>query len=229
MIKSIPPIAKACALFVLLAAAIIGIHFIGLDSIFDTVLPDKAFMDTYIRGHGLWGYGVFLMAAGLWTSVPLPRQMVSVLAGYAFGVEAGFAVAMLGSILGCILTFSWARLVAQGYIMRRYGHRIHKVNAFLAHNPFTMALIIRCIPTGSNFIINVAAGISHIPAKPFFAGSCIGYAPQTFIFALLGSGIDVDPVWRTSLSAVLFFMSTAIFGVIFRRYKLASSGGSPVA
>ncbi len=214
MHKDILSIAKTCAPFLLLAVVVLCAHLMGLNSIFD-----ETFIDTHIRGHGLWGYGVFLMVAGLWTSLPFPRQMVSFLAGYAFGVETGFAVAMLGTIVGCVLTFTWARLLAQGYIMRRFGQRIHKVNAFLARNPFSMALMIRCMPTGSNFLVNIAAGVSHIPAKPFFAGSFIGYAPQTLIFALLGNGMDVDPIWRTSLSVMLFLMSIALFGVLCRYYK----------
>ena len=54
---------------------------------------------------------------------------------------------------------------------------------------------------------------------PFFAGSAIGYIPQTVIFALLGSGIHLDPVLRITTAVVLFVISGMIGVYLFRRYR----------
>jgi hypothetical protein len=44
----------------------------------------------------------------------------------------------------------------------------------------------------------------------------LGYAPQTLIFALLGSGLRVDLLWRVGVAALLFIVSTAIGIAIYR-------------
>ena len=58
-----------------------------------------------------------------------------------------------------------------------------------------------------------------IGAAPFFAGSALGYIPQTVVFALLGSGINLEPELRIGASVVLFALS-AVLGVhLYRRYR----------
>lgn len=72
---------------------------------------------------------------------------------------------------------------------------------------------------GSNLITNLAAGVAGVRGIPFFAGSILGYLPQTVVFALLGSGIQVDPVFRIGASVVLF-VASGVMGVwLFRRFR----------
>ena len=66
---------------------------------------------------------------------------------------------------------------------------------------------------------NLVAGVSNASASGFFAGSVLGYIPQTVIFALLGSGINLDPTFRITLSALLFVLSAALGVYLYRRYR----------
>jgi hypothetical protein len=50
-------------------------------------------------------------------------------------------------------------------------------------------------------------------------GSLIGYLPQTIVFALVGSGIGVEPIFRISLGASLFIFSGILGIYLFRRYR----------
>ena len=56
-------------------------------------------------------------------------------------------------------------------------------------------------------------------AAAFVGGSALGYIPQSFIFALLGSGITLQPGLRISLSVVLFLISAALGVYLFRRFR----------
>ncbi len=82
-----------------------------------------------------------------------------------------------------------------------------------------MAMLIRLLPVGSNVITNLLAGVSSVPLLPFLAGSLIGYLPQTVIFVLLGSGVNVQPVWRTAASVALFVASGLLGVVLYRRMR----------
>lgn len=82
-----------------------------------------------------------------------------------------------------------------------------------------MAFIIRSLPMGNNLVTNILTGGSRIPALPFFAGACPGYIAQNFIFALLGSGVGVDPFWRTVISVALFVIASPLGLWLYRRHR----------
>jgi uncharacterized membrane protein YdjX (TVP38/TMEM64 family) len=101
------------------------------------------------------------------------------------------------------------------------------VVAFIARAPFSMTVMVRLMPFGSNALTNILGGISSIPPMGFIAGSCIGYIPQNCIFSLLGSGMRVDPFWRMLLATVLFIVAMGVGIFLFRRHKaLAASLGN---
>jgi uncharacterized membrane protein YdjX (TVP38/TMEM64 family) len=106
---------------------------------------------------------------------------------------------------------------------------VRRLDDFLHDHPFSMALLIRLLPVGSNVVTNLAAGVSGIRAAPFVAGSVIGYVPQTVIFALLGSGIHLDPSLRIGASVVLFVVSGMLGVYLFRRYRTSRALDSDVA
>jgi uncharacterized membrane protein YdjX (TVP38/TMEM64 family) len=184
---------------------------------------DTAWVDAQIRGQGGVGMVLFVAVAAAFTGAGLPRQMVGFLAGYAFGFMTGVGLALLGTVLGCIGAFAYSRMMGRKAIVARFPNRIRKIDDFLRGNPFSMTLLIRLLPLGSNLLTNLAAGVSAVGAVPFFAASAIGYIPQTIIFSLAGSGVNLDPSFRLGLSVVLLIVS-AFFGVaLFRKYRRGRS------
>ncbi len=99
---------------------------------------------------------------------------------------------------------------------------------FLASNPFSMTLLIRLLPVGNNFATCLAAGVSRVPARPFLLGSLLGYIPQTFVFALAGSGIDLGASSRLVIAGVFFVVSGAIGIWLYRKYRHEKSLGEEV-
>ncbi len=177
---------------------------------------DQSWIDREVRGQGLNGELLFVAVGMLATAVGLPRQIVSFMGGYAFGFVEGTLLAVLATLLGCAATFVYARLFGRALVADRLGGRIAKVDAFVAGNPFTMTLLIRLLPVGSNVLTNLAAGMSSVAALPFLLGSGLGFVPQTMVFALVGSGVNVDPVWRIGLGVVLF-VASGLLGVYLYR------------
>ncbi len=186
-------------------------------------LFNEAWIDNVVRSQGLKGVLIFVAAGWGVTSIGLPRQLVAFLGGYAFGFVAGTGLALAATTLGCITAFLFARLLARDWVAGKISGRIRRIDDFLSDNPFSMALLIRLLPLGSNFLTNLAAGVSSVPAAPFVSGSALGYIPQMVVFALVGSGITFDPVLRISLSAVLFVASGLIGIFLYRKYRHGKS------
>jgi len=191
-------------------------------------LMSEDWIDREVRGKGISGELLFLAVGAIATALAVPRHIVSFLGGYAFGLGQGTALALLATELGCLLTFVYGRLVARPLVSERLRTRVRRIEDFLAANPFSMTLLIRLLPVGNNFATCLAAGVSRVPAWPFLLGSLAGYLPQTFVFALAGSGIEVGARMRIVVAALFFVVSGAIGIWLYRRYRHGKSLGEDV-
>jgi uncharacterized membrane protein YdjX (TVP38/TMEM64 family) len=184
---------------------------------------DAHWVDQEIRCQGRIGWLIYLSAGMVAIALGLPRQAVCFLGGYAFGLGEGLLLAQSASILGCLLCFLYARLLGRDLVRLRFAAHLRKLDDFLQGHPLTMTMLIRFLPVGSNLVTNLVAGVSSVGMVPFLAGSLIGYLPQTVIFVLLGSGIHVQPVWRTLVSVVLFLLSALMGVFLYRRMRHGQS------
>jgi uncharacterized membrane protein YdjX (TVP38/TMEM64 family) len=207
-------LAKGLLVMATLVGAAWGLRASGV-----AAMLDVHWVDAEIRGRGISGEVVFLALGSIAIAIGLPRQAVCFLAGYAFGLGGGVLWSSLASILGCVACFLYARLLGRDLVMHRFAGRVRRVDDFLSEHPMTMTVLIRFLPVGSNLLTNLVAGVSSVRPWPFFAGTLIGYLPQTVVFVLLGSGIAVDPLMRTSLSVLLFLASALLGAVLYRRLR----------
>ena len=184
---------------------------------------NEAWIDARVRGHGLHGALLFLLMGGLFTAIGLPRQIIAFLGGYAFSVALGTLLGALAALLGCVLSFAYARLFGKGLLRARLGERAGRFDRFIHDHPFSMTVLIRLLPVGSNLLTNLAAGISSIRPAYFFSGTFIGYLPQTLVFALVGSGVHLDPTSKLALAIGLFLVSGALGVYLYRHFRHGQS------
>jgi len=199
--------------------SLVGIGLLFKSSELQNML-NIGWVGSHIRGHdGFEGKILFVALGSLATGLGLPRQGVAFLGGYAFDITLGTALGLLSSVFGCMLAFFYARYLGRQLIAQRFNKKIRRLDDFLHDNTFTMTLLVRMLPVGSNLITNLVVGVSRTRALPFFTGSALGYFPQTLIFALLGSGIHIDPTLRISLAIVLFIGSTLLGVYLYRKLR----------
>jgi uncharacterized membrane protein YdjX (TVP38/TMEM64 family) len=215
-----PVIARALAISLLLLTVLVLAGMVVEEGLVGGLLS-KEWIDQEVRDAGLQGETVFVGIAGLATALALPRHIVSFLGGYAFGFVAGSLLALLGTELGCLISFTFSRVFGRPLAGERFGERARRIEGFLAANPFSMSLLIRLLPVGNNFLTCVAAGLSRVPPLPFLLGSLVGYVPQTLVFALAGSGVEISDLERVAIAALLL-VATAVLGRwLYRRYSLS--------
>ncbi len=214
----------------LLKGVVVFLTLLGviiLTRVMDFSHLDTQWMDINIRRQGFQGIMLFIGLCAVTSALGFPRQALSFLGGYAFGAELGMLYATLGTTTGCALGFFYARLIGRSFITRLFSGRVARINNVLSRAPFTMALMIRFMPVGSNAITNLVGGITSIPAFGFIAGSFVGYIPQNLVFSILGSGMRVETFWRVFLSASLFIISTALGWILYRRHKASLQPEDP--
>jgi len=207
-------ILRTLILFISLVALGVILKTTGLGAVFD-----KSWIDAQVKDQGVSGKTLFVAAAGVLTAVGLPRQVVAFFAGYAFGLIPGILLSVLAATIGCATTFSYARFLGRDLVQARFPNRARKIDDFLSENPFTMTLLIRFLPVGSNLVVNLAAGVSSVGAVSFIVASSLGYIPQMIVFALVGTGITVDPALRIGCGVALFAVSGALGILLYRKYR----------
>lgn len=180
---------------------------------------DQHWVDVHVRGHGVTGQLLFVSVGSLLISIGLSRQLVAFLAGYGFGFNGGFLLSMVAVIAGCVITFYCTRLLMRRLLSRHFGTRIRMLDNFIRSHTFSAALLFRLLPVGSNWMVNIAAGVSAVRGGPFFLGSALGFIPQMAVFALVGSGSQLQQLWQVAI-AMSMFVAAALLGVwLFARFR----------
>jgi uncharacterized membrane protein YdjX (TVP38/TMEM64 family) len=137
--------------------------------------PAPGGVDRWVLGQGLLGDLVFVAVGAAATAAGAPRQGVAFLGGYALGVVEGTALALAAQVLGCAVSYLWARAIGRGWAERRlagrFGHRLRPLRDVLAGSPFNATLALRLLPVGNNLALNLLAGMAGVSLLPFLAGS----------------------------------------------------------
>ncbi|MCG8509174.1 MAG: VTT domain-containing protein [Rhodospirillales bacterium] len=199
-----------------------------LREIDDGRLFNSGWIDARIRDEGPVGLALFLAAGTMFTAFGFPRQVVCFLGGYAFGFLGGTGMALTATVSGCGVAFLFARLVGRDLIGPRLPPRILAVDKFIGNHPFSLTLLIRLLPLGSNLATNLVAGLSSAALLPFLAASALGHLPQTIVFSLIGSGINVDPEARIGLGVVLFALSMLLGVKLYQRFRENGAIGAAI-
>ena len=177
---------------------------------------DKDRVDALVGERGVTGMLLFVSVCVLLGSIGLSRQLIAFLGGYAFGFSNGFILSMLAVVGACITTYTLSRGVLQRFLSGRLPARVQRIDRFLHDNTFSMAMLLRLLPLGSNWVINIAAGASSVRVVPFLLGSALGYIPQMVIFSLVGSGTRVSQFWQVAIAMALFVVAAVIGMALYR-------------
>ena len=162
----------------------------------------------------------FVGVGAIACAIGLPRQAVCFAGGLAFGAASGTALAMIATLIGCLVDFLWVRVAARDWarcrLLARFP-RLASADRFLVDNPFAAILTLRLLPVGSCLMGSLLAGLSAAPVGVFVLATAIGVLPQTLVFALLGSGIGVGHLAQIVLAAGLFVVSGLLGTWLMRR------------
>lgn len=185
--------------------------------------------DTATLRLGLKGRSLFTVCGALWCLFGLPRQVLCFAAGLAYGLMEGTLLATLATVMGAAACFGWARWGGRHWAQQRLGIRDNAMppqgfRRRLAHlgratqqHPFTTIVTLRLLPVGSSLLLNLFAGVSGLPFTPFVAATTVGSLPQTIIFVLLGSGVQLDGRGQIVMAALLFLISGLLGMWLLRR------------
>ena len=176
-------------------------------------------LQQWLAPWGVWAWLAFAAVGTGLVSIGFPRIIVAAVGGAMFGVVLGAFWSTVAAGLAILAPFLYSRHLGRELVARRMGRQLRQLDDLLGQHGFMVVLLIRLCPVGNNFLTNYLAGVTAIPLGTFLAASFVGYLPQSFIFALLGSGLADHPQLRLWGGAVLLAAFSLFFIWYFRRSK----------
>src|SRR5262245_679385 len=175
-----------------LRRALLAVGLVVLAGAAVLALPVRQYlleMVKWTRGLGGWGLlcYVFLYAAA--TVLFLPGSILTLGAGFAFGLLRGTAAVMAGSLLGVSAAFLLGRTLVRDWVEGKVAahERFRNIDEAVAREGFKIVLLTRLSPAFPFNLLNYAFGVTRVSFRHYFLASWVGMFPGTVLYVYLGS------------------------------------------
>ena len=143
----------------------------------------------WAKGAGLAGAALYALVYVLGTLLFFPGGLLTLGAGFLFGLLGGMAVVVPGSVLGALLAFLLGRTVLRGpteRLLRRHP-RFAAVDTAVADEAFRVVLLLRLSPLVPFNLLNYGLGVTRVPTGTYLLASVVGMFPGALLYVYLGT------------------------------------------
>jgi uncharacterized membrane protein YdjX (TVP38/TMEM64 family) len=147
-----------------------------------------AFLE-WVQRAGLWGALLFGLAFIPAAVLLVPASVLTLGAGFVFGVAKGTVIVSLGSTAGAAAAFIVARTAGHDWVVGRLARypAVDAIGRAVESEAFKVVLLTRLSPLFPFNLLNYAFGLSSVPLKTYLLASWIGMLPGTLMYIYLGS------------------------------------------
>lgn len=188
----------------------------GLDELFtlERLQENKEEIQHYAMEMKLMAVPAFATLYFVAVALSLPfAALLSLLAGFLFGVVWGTAIVVSMATLGATAIFLLARFLLGGYFLERYGERLARINRELSENALYHLLFLRLVPLFPFFLVNIAPAFARVKLRDFILATFIGIIPGSFVY--VNAGTQLSRVESTSdIFSPSLLISFALLGVL---------------
>jgi uncharacterized membrane protein YdjX (TVP38/TMEM64 family) len=155
-------------------------------------LPVKDWLQAWsgwIRDAGLLGYLVFAIGYAAAAVLLAPGPLLTIAAGFAFGMGGGLPVVMAGAVLSSALAYLLARSVLRQSVerMARERPRWAALDAALAHDGWKTVLLFRISPLIPFNVQSYLLGVTRIGFWPYMTATIPAILPGTILYLYVGT------------------------------------------
>ena len=152
----------------------------------------------WVQGIGSWGAVLFAAAYVPAAVLLVPGSLLTLGAGFVFGVAKGTVIVSLGSTAGAATAFLVGRSIAREWVAGRLAGRpkMAALARAVETEGFKIVLLTRLSPVLPFNLLNYAFGLTAVPFRTYVLASWIGMLPGTIMYVYLGSA-------ASSLAALL--------------------------
>jgi len=145
----------------------------------------------WIDNMGAWGVLLFMVVFSIGVILFLPASVMSLGAGFAYGIVLGSVLVTIAGTIGAIVAFLLSRYIARDWVTKIIARdkRFQRVDKAIETNGFKFVLLTRLSPIVPYVLQNYTYGLTAVSLKDYCKASILGMLPGTFLYVYLGSMI----------------------------------------
>jgi uncharacterized membrane protein YdjX (TVP38/TMEM64 family) len=148
----------------------------------------RSFND-WVGQMGVAGIFIFIAVYAIATVLLAPGAILTIGAGFAFGLWKGFLAVSAGATLGAALAFLVARFIARDRIeaMAKKNDKFRRIDSAIGKQGAKLVFLLRLSPVIPFNLSNYFYGLTGVKFWPYVLASWIGMMPGTFLYVYIGA------------------------------------------
>jgi uncharacterized membrane protein YdjX (TVP38/TMEM64 family) len=145
--------------------------------------------NNWVGKMGVAGIFIFIGVYAAATVLLAPGAILTIGAGFAFGLWKGFLVVSAGATLGAALAFLIARFVARDKVevIARGNEKFREIDSAISEQGAKLIFLLRLSPVIPFNLSNYLYGLTGVKFWPYVLVSWIGMMPGTFLYVYIGT------------------------------------------
>ena len=145
--------------------------------------------DRWIAHLGIWGVVLFMAVYVVATVLFFPASVLTIGAGFVFGVLSGTVIVSISATTGAALAFLIARYLARGKIEQKVSsnQKFKQIDRVIGEQGAKLVFLLRLSPLIPFNISNYFYGLTAVRFWPYVLASWIGTLPGTLLYVYLGA------------------------------------------
>jgi uncharacterized membrane protein YdjX (TVP38/TMEM64 family) len=138
---------------------------------------------------GVLGIFIFIGVYALATVLLAPGSILTIGAGFTFGLWKGFFAVSGGATLGAALAFLLARFIARAKIqaIAQRSEKFREIDSAIGKQGAKLIFLLRLSPVVPFNLSNYFYGLTAVKFWPYVLVSWIGMMPGTFLYVYIGT------------------------------------------
>jgi len=143
----------------------------------------------WVADLGSWGVLLFILVYILATVLFFPASILTIGAGFIFGVLPGTAIVSIAATAGAALAFLIARYLARDQIEHRVANNstFKRIDQAIGERGARLVFLLRLSPLIPFNLSNYFYGLTAVKFWPYVLASWIGMLPGTLLYVYLGA------------------------------------------
>ena len=151
---------------------------------------------SWIAGAAAWAQlhreaaaALFVVIYVIAAVVLVPCAILTLAAGFLFGLPLGVALTSVGSVLGAAAAFFVGRFAAHDWVAQRIGTRprFHALVAATHTDGFVLVLLARLSPVIPYILLNYAFSVTRVRFRDYMLATWIGMLPAIVLYVYAGT------------------------------------------
>ena len=186
----------------------------------DALKAQQQVLDQQVTSQPILASALYVGLYVLVTALSLPgAALLTLIGGALFGLGWGLLLVSFASTAGATLAMLISRFLLQDWVQQRFGSRLERINQGIDREGAFYLFALRLVPAFPFFLINLAMGLTRLPARTFWWVSQLGMLPGTLVYVNAGRELGQLDSLAGILSPGLLgaFVLLGLFPLIARR------------